>query len=150
MLASRPTIHRPLEVLLNHIHKARFFKQPCVAPRICPGHAHLCSRGERRELPVVDVGVLERTVDGAHGKHEVLELEVPARVELVECGLDDQQGVFEAGQKGAAVDEVESLAIVPLVIGVVYLKVAVWRNTMEKLALGKRREWRRTIRVGWD
>jgi len=125
-LAFRPTIHRPLKVLLHHILETRFLEIPRIVPAPRPAHAQLRRGFDDRLLPVVEICAFQRVVDSTHRDHDVLELEVAAGLEGVEGGLDDGKGVFEAGYKHAPVDEVEFSAVIPFVFGVVDFEAAVW------------------------
>jgi hypothetical protein len=55
-----------------------------------------------------------------------LQLEDTAGAEGREGRFDDEGGVGEAGEEGAAVDVVKFLGVVPGFFGVVYFEGAVW------------------------
>jgi hypothetical protein len=55
----------------------------------------------------------------------ILDLDVPARSQRLECRLEDIEVRFETGEEHAAMDEVEWLPIQPRVFGVVDFEAAI-------------------------
>lgn len=82
-------------------------------------------RGIRYVLP--ERGAFQRAIVAAGGEGGVLELEIAARLQVVEDLLAHGAVVLEAGDDGAGVDVIEGLVECPVVFCIVDLKFTVGR-----------------------
>ena len=123
-----PRVRGPVEPPLRHVLEAGLLEVARVVLRVDPRAAKLGAALETELVPAVQRAVDGDVADKAHGEVAVLELEVTARHEGAEGGAHHHRRVLEAGQQGAAVDEVEAVAKGPLVLRVFDGEVAVWRR----------------------
>lgn len=130
MLITRPGVGRPFALHLNNILEAG----GCEVLLVLGGGEYWASeipasfKTELAPLGEVAVGV-QGVVVGTRREAHVLELEVAARLEVVECYLDDLREILEAAEHHSSKDEVELFSPGPLLFEVVDLEDKIWGNT---------------------
>jgi hypothetical protein len=117
-------VGRPAEHHLGHVLEAHLGHPLRVPAGVVPAHAH----GRERLVDVVLDDGQVRALDAAvlgRLQVEVLELEVPARPQVVKRLAEDVLGRLEARGARPPVDVVKRLREEPIVLGVVDLELAV-------------------------
>lgn len=125
LLPSRPRTNRERRPPLDDIHKSNLLQHV----RILAGIREILPQGFRAghesPTPVLQRAAVAARVEEAHRQVAVLQFEVAAGAQGVECVREDDAVGAKAGYERAAVDVVECLREEPWVFGVVDFEGAV-------------------------
>lgn len=118
LLPPRPRIQRPVEVLLDDIHKPRLPHPLAIVLRVRHGSSEVLGRPTHLHTPFRERVPVHGAVDAGDGHLRVLHLEDAVGPERGVGLVDDVRWVAEAREHGTPVDVVELIGVVPWFLGV--------------------------------